>query len=197
METMRLGRLGHASSVLIYGGAALGEVTEEDTDRSIELALEAGINHFDTAAGYGDSELHLGPYNHRLAREPEYLRDFDALAEETRARDVGLMLIKAGSRNLWRTGDVPRFTTWYEPLDVQAQIDAALAFALARTEVTGICTPGDVRLLPMFAQAEQRLGSTSLPDAEAELSNVSEFEPPSVRIPGREVPDWLEPLLPK
>src|SRR5205085_2065656 len=27
---------------------------------SIRTALDAGINHFDTAADYGDSELHLG-----------------------------------------------------------------------------------------------------------------------------------------
>lgn len=60
METRRLGRLGHLSSVLIYGGAALIDVPEEVADRSIELAIEAGINHFDTAADYGNSELHLG-----------------------------------------------------------------------------------------------------------------------------------------
>ena len=100
----------------------------------------------------------LTPYNYRLAKEPEYLRDFDALAEETRARDVGLMLIKAGGRNLWREGEDPWYTTWYEPLDEQAHIDAALAFALARPEVTGICTAGDVGLLPLFVEAERRLG---------------------------------------
>ena len=62
MEKRRLGRLEHISSVLIFGGAALSEVTEEEADQSISHALEAGINHFDTAAGYGDgnSEKHLG-----------------------------------------------------------------------------------------------------------------------------------------
>ena len=62
MEQRRLGRLGHMSSVLIYGGAALSEVTQEVADRSIQLALESGINHFDTAADYGDSELRLGTW---------------------------------------------------------------------------------------------------------------------------------------
>jgi len=38
------------SSVLIYGGAALSEVTQEVADRSIQLALQSGINHLDTAA---------------------------------------------------------------------------------------------------------------------------------------------------
>jgi len=62
MQQRRLGRLGHMSSVLIYGGAALSEVTQEVADRSIRLALESGINHFDTAADYGDSELRLGTW---------------------------------------------------------------------------------------------------------------------------------------
>jgi aryl-alcohol dehydrogenase-like predicted oxidoreductase len=48
------------NSVLIFGGAALAEVSEEEADRAITLALEAGVDHFDTAADYGDSELHYG-----------------------------------------------------------------------------------------------------------------------------------------
>jgi aryl-alcohol dehydrogenase-like predicted oxidoreductase len=62
MRTRRLGRLEHRSSVLIYGGAALGDVSQDVADASIRLALDAGINHIDTAAGYGDSELRLRPW---------------------------------------------------------------------------------------------------------------------------------------
>ncbi len=61
MEKRRLGRLGHDSSVLLYGGAALSEVTQDVADRSVQEALDGGINHFDVAAGYGDAELRLGP----------------------------------------------------------------------------------------------------------------------------------------
>jgi len=50
------------SSVLIYGGAALSEVDQETADESIALALDAGINHFDVAASYGDAELRYGPW---------------------------------------------------------------------------------------------------------------------------------------
>ena len=60
MQRRRLGRLGHDSSVLIYGGAALGEVSQEVADASVHEALDAGINHFDVAAGYGEAELRLG-----------------------------------------------------------------------------------------------------------------------------------------
>ena len=55
MEQRRLGRSGHRSSVLIYGAAALAEVDQDTADASIRLALDAGINHFDVAAGYGEA----------------------------------------------------------------------------------------------------------------------------------------------
>jgi aryl-alcohol dehydrogenase-like predicted oxidoreductase len=62
MERRRLGRTEHRSSVLIYGGAALSDSTQEAADQSIQLALDAGINHFDTAESYGASELRLGAW---------------------------------------------------------------------------------------------------------------------------------------
>jgi aryl-alcohol dehydrogenase-like predicted oxidoreductase len=62
VEHRRLGRLGHQSSVLIYGAAALGEVTQDVADASVQEALDAGINHLDVAASYGEAELRLGPW---------------------------------------------------------------------------------------------------------------------------------------
>ena len=60
MEHRRLGKIDRENSVLIFGGAALGEVTEDVADQAMSQALEAGVDHFDTAADYGDSELHYG-----------------------------------------------------------------------------------------------------------------------------------------
>ena len=62
MERRRLGRLGHESSVLIYGAAALGAVDQDTADASLQQALDGGINHFDVAADYGDAELRMGPW---------------------------------------------------------------------------------------------------------------------------------------
>jgi aryl-alcohol dehydrogenase-like predicted oxidoreductase len=62
MEKRRLGRLEHQSSVLIYGAAALSEVSQDVADRSIQEALDAGLNHFDVAADYGEAESRLGPW---------------------------------------------------------------------------------------------------------------------------------------
>lgn len=69
MERRRLGRLGRENSVLIFGGAALGEVTEDEADVAIRRALDAGVDHFDTAADYGDSELHYGRWMPEIREE--------------------------------------------------------------------------------------------------------------------------------
>jgi aryl-alcohol dehydrogenase-like predicted oxidoreductase len=68
------------SSVLIYGAAALADVDQATADRSVRLALDAGINHFDVAASYGDAELRLGPWMPRI-------RDRIFLATKTGLRD--------------------------------------------------------------------------------------------------------------
>src|SRR5690348_6920329 len=62
METRRLGRIGHQSSVLVYGAASLSAVSQDVADASVQEALDGGINHFDVAASYGDAELRLGPW---------------------------------------------------------------------------------------------------------------------------------------
>jgi aryl-alcohol dehydrogenase-like predicted oxidoreductase len=297
MERRRLGRIGHMSSVLMYGGAAIGDVTQDVADASIRQALDAGINHFDTAAAYGESEVRLRvwmsrirgqiflatktgdrtatgaldsirrslerleveyvdliqlhaigdvedldratgsggalegalkardeglvraigitghgmdapathlealrrfpfdtvltPCNYRLWIEDDFRRDLEALEEEIRAQDAGLMFIKAVARNLWRPEPKHRYDTWYEPLDHQATIDAAVAFALSRPTVSGLATVGDVRLLPLMIDAERRRAQIEVDAAADELANLPEFESPFVRVPGREIPDWL------
>ncbi len=71
-----------------------------------------------------------------------------------------------------------------------------MAFALARSEATGLCTAGDVRLLPLMIEAERRWRSLSEEEVRTELSSVEDYEPPFVRVEGREIPDWLERLVP-
>ena len=95
METRRLGRLEHLSSVLVYGAAALSEVDQDTADRSIAQALEAGVNHFDVAAGYGEAELRLGPWMPRI-REKIFL----ATKTGERERDAAWAQINASLERL-------------------------------------------------------------------------------------------------
>ena len=61
MQTRRLGRTGHWSSVAILGGAAFGTSNPEETEEAFQLALDAGINHLDIAPQYGDAQRLVGP----------------------------------------------------------------------------------------------------------------------------------------
>jgi aryl-alcohol dehydrogenase-like predicted oxidoreductase len=56
------GRTGHTSSRVIFGAAALGSMRQERADELLAVLLAAGVNHIDTAASYGDSELRVGPW---------------------------------------------------------------------------------------------------------------------------------------
>jgi aryl-alcohol dehydrogenase-like predicted oxidoreductase len=287
MERRRLGRTGHQSSVLIYGAAALAEVDQDTADASIQEALDAGVNHFDVAADYGDAELRLGPWmprirgdvflatktglrerdpaweqintslerlqtdrvdliqlhavgdldeldkvtarggcleaavravdeglasavgitghshtapgthlealrrhpfttvltpiNVALWNRPDYRHDYEALVEEVQLQDAGLMTIKTVSRRNWPEGAEQTHSTWYEPEVDSERIRAAVSWSLSRPEITGIATPGDVRLLRHVVAAE----ADRMPAAEAEarLTGDPDYSSPFISMP--------------
>ena len=56
------GRTGHESTRILFGAAAIGNVSQDEADQTMQLIREHGINHIDTAASYGDAEPRLGPW---------------------------------------------------------------------------------------------------------------------------------------
>ena len=62
IEHARFGRTGHSSTRVIFGGAALGSANQETADGVLDVLREHGVNHLDTAASYGDSELRIAPW---------------------------------------------------------------------------------------------------------------------------------------
>ncbi len=68
IEQSPFGQTGHLSTRLIFGGAAFWELPQAEADATLELALEYGLNHVDTAAGYRDSELRIGSWIQRHGR---------------------------------------------------------------------------------------------------------------------------------
>jgi len=56
------GHTGHQSTRTIFGAAALSQATQEEADCTLEVLLQYGVNHIDTAARYGDSEVRIGPW---------------------------------------------------------------------------------------------------------------------------------------
>jgi aryl-alcohol dehydrogenase-like predicted oxidoreductase len=79
IEKRPFGRTGHMSTVAIFGGAALMGAGAKKADRALEILLEFGVNHIDTAPRYGDSEVLIGPW---MAR---HRKDF-FLATKTKKR---------------------------------------------------------------------------------------------------------------
>jgi len=69
IERRPFGRTGHLSTVTLFGGAALARASQADADRTLELLLAHGVNHIDTAARYGDSELRIGPWMARHRKD--------------------------------------------------------------------------------------------------------------------------------
>jgi len=65
IEKRAFGRTGHASTVTLFGAAALKNVTQSVANRVLDMLLEHGVNHIDTAPRYGDSELRIGPWMDR------------------------------------------------------------------------------------------------------------------------------------
>jgi aryl-alcohol dehydrogenase-like predicted oxidoreductase len=62
IETAPFGSTGHLSSRVLFGAAALFSMPQERADKLLAVLRERGINHIDTAASYGDSELRLAPW---------------------------------------------------------------------------------------------------------------------------------------
>src|ERR1700760_4816223 len=62
ISTQLFGRTGHESTRVVFGGAALSKVTQDEADRTLEVLLRYGVNHIDVAASYGDAELRIAPW---------------------------------------------------------------------------------------------------------------------------------------
>jgi aryl-alcohol dehydrogenase-like predicted oxidoreductase len=83
IELLPFGPTGHQSTRIIFGAAALSDVSQQDADSTLELIGRHAINHIDTAASYGDSELRLAPW---LERHRDEVFLASKTGERTRAK---------------------------------------------------------------------------------------------------------------
>ena len=65
LATAPFGRTGHESTRVIFGAASLGGMRQDRADEVLATLLELGVNHIDTAAAYGESELRVGAVDAR------------------------------------------------------------------------------------------------------------------------------------
>lgn len=261
VERRAFGRTGHLSSVTLFGAAALARANQSDADRALEVLLRYGVNHIDTAARYGDSELRIGPwmarhrkdfflatktgsrsarearedihhslerlridqidliqlhalwhpddwdqamgpggaleaaiqareeglvrfigvtghgwtipamhrrslarfdfdsvlmpYNFFMAQDQRYRETFQDVLATCRQRGVAVQIIKTLARGPWATTERTH-TTWYQPLEAQADIDRAIHWTMGLLPEAFINTAGDLTLLPKVLDAANR-----------------------------------------
>jgi aryl-alcohol dehydrogenase-like predicted oxidoreductase len=183
---------------------SVGDIEDLDratgTDGSLEAAIEAkeeGLVGAIGITGHGDGapsthlealrrypfETVLTPWNYILSTDEGYRADYEALVEEVRRQDAGLMIIKTISRRNWPEGgaDGHRYTTWYEPFDQQEYIDAAVSWVLSHEEVTGLAMAGDVTIVPMILETGGQ--KMSREEAEQVLSRAPDYSSPFISMP--------------
>jgi aryl-alcohol dehydrogenase-like predicted oxidoreductase len=124
----QFGRTGHESSRALFGAAALSRVTQSVADRTLDVLLQFGVNHIDTAAGYGDAELRIAPW---LKRHP---KDF-FLATKTGQRSAAgareelfrsLDRLGVDHVDLWQLHSLADPIEWDVALSPGGAIDAAV-----------------------------------------------------------------------
>ena len=261
IERRTFGRTGHSSSVTLFGAAALARVSQADADRALEVLLRYGVNHIDTAARYGDSELRIGPwmarhrkdfflatktgsrsaaearqdihrslerlrvdhidliqlhslahpddwdqamgpggaleaaieareqklvrfigvtghgwtipamhrrslarfdfdsvllpYNFLMVQDRRYRENFGQVLAMCRERNVAVQIIKSLARGPWAASERTH-STWYQPLEAQADIDRATHWVMGQLPDAFINTAGDLSLLPKVLDAASR-----------------------------------------
>lgn len=118
----------------------------------------------------------LFPLNFVQYREPRFRQAAGELLALCQERGVAVMIIKSITRGPW--GDLPKkYTTWYQPFDEPHMIQQAVDFALSQPGVSGICTAGDTRLLPLVLQACENFSPMPPEDQEAAIASAASYQP--------------------
>mgnify|MGYP001766127449 CR=1 FL=1 len=134
-------------------------------------AREQGLVRFIGVTGHGtdiprlhrlalerfDFDSVLLPYNYMMMQNPRYAADTHALFKLCLQRNVAIQTIKSLARGGW--GDHPHtHSTWYQPLEDQADIDLAVHYVLGEPMLF-LNSAGDIHILPRVLDAAQRCQS--------------------------------------
>jgi len=114
---------------------------------------QIAANHRRSLARF-DFDSVLLPFNFVTMQLPYYAENFEALTRTCAERNVAVQTIKSIAAKPW-LGREHTHTTWYEPLEGQADIDLAVWWVLGRRGVF-LNTAGDIDLLPRVLDAAER-----------------------------------------
>lgn len=120
------GRTGHASTRVLFGAYALSKATQAEADRILELLLEYGVNHIDTAIMYGNAEKRIGPWMEK------HRGDF-FIATKTRRRTYqgawddlqrSLDRLRIGYADLWQMHGLTNPAGWEKAMGPGGTLEA-------------------------------------------------------------------------
>lgn len=156
---------------------------------ALRQAQQAGLTRYLGITGHGvdspavfvealqrfDFDSVLFPLNFVQYANPVFRENAEELLALCRARDVGVMIIKSITRSPW--GEQPRtHTTWYRPFETPQEVQQAVDFALSQ-DVSGLCTVGDVHLLPTMLAACERFSPMSAAQQAALMAEAGAYAP--------------------
>jgi aryl-alcohol dehydrogenase-like predicted oxidoreductase len=122
-----------------------------------------------------DFDSILFPINFVQFGIPEYRERALELLQTCQEKNVGVMIIKAVAARPW--GDREHtYNCWYEPFDTPGMIQKAVDFALSQDGVTGLCTTGDIHILPMFLEACKNYAPMDLDTQDGLVESIQELE---------------------
>jgi aryl-alcohol dehydrogenase-like predicted oxidoreductase len=159
---------------------------------ALEAAVKArqeGLTRFIGITGHGvdapaiylealkrfDFDSILFPLNFVQMANPKYRSDAEALIAECRRKDVGTMVIKTITKGPWKD-DAKWAACWYEPFKEMDAIQQAVNFALSY-DVTGLCTVGDIHVLPKVLEACEHFTPMEPEEREKLIESGRSFEP--------------------
>ncbi len=152
-------------------------------------AREEGLTRFIGITGHGvdspaiyiealrrfDFDSVLFPLNFIQYANREYRRNSEELLRLCAERNVATMIIKSITRSPW--GERPHtHATWYEPFTDRETIQQAVNFALSQN-VSGLCTLGDIGVLPTQIEACEHFTPMDTAEQEALIARAPEFAP--------------------
>jgi aryl-alcohol dehydrogenase-like predicted oxidoreductase len=126
ISTQEFGRTGHRSTRVIFGAYALSDASQAEADSVLDLLLDHGVNHIDTAPMYGNAEKRIGPWM-------QTYRDQFFLATKTRSRSYqgawkdlrnSLEQMKVDHVDLWQMHGLTNPQGWAKAMGSAGALEA-------------------------------------------------------------------------
>ena len=186
----------HVPQVDLIQLHALHDESEWETafgpDGVIEAVIQAreeGLARFIGVTGHGVAvpEFHLRslaqfdfdsvlmPYNHVMMQNPQYALSFNKVLTVCKERNIAVQTIKGVTHSPWNDMK-PNRTTWYRPLEDQADIDLAMHWIFGNPQVF-LNTAGDIHLLPRILDAAHRFDMRPSDQQMQDLAKRLKMEP--------------------